>query len=219
MDSYNGIFSLLFASIELLLLLNLLKFADKTKENWIAISMVALLFGYQTLETMLCFFEINSQVLVYLAIAVISFLPPLGLLLVFTLAGNKNKLLYLIFIPALFFTVYYLINIPQLNLTACSIIAAKYNMPLGTLYGVFYYIPIILSMLIIPLFYIQTKFGIRKKLWRVLMIGYYGTIIPAVLFYLVIPGFVDAAESGVCKLAFIMALALSYFAIANRKGN
>lgn len=217
MESYNGIISLLIASFELLLFLNILKFAEKTKVNWMAIGMVGLLFGYQLLETLICFFGINDQWLIYLAFVVISYLPPLGLLLVLNFAGINNKFINIIFIPAIFFTIYYATVIPQFNLTICEILYAEYSYPLGDLYGVFYYLPVFLTLILTPVYYSRAKFGMRKKLWRILMIGYYVPFVPGIIMYLFMPGFVDAAESGLCKLAFVLAIAMSYFSIANRK--
>ena len=61
--NWNGTISLLFASIELLLIINLFVFAEKNTFNKYAIAIVTLLFGYQLIEFLLCFAEIQNQFL------------------------------------------------------------------------------------------------------------------------------------------------------------
>jgi hypothetical protein len=54
--NWNGIVSLFIACIELLLLINLLSFAEKNRFNILAIILVALLFLYQSAEALICTF-------------------------------------------------------------------------------------------------------------------------------------------------------------------
>ena len=86
--NWNGTVSLLIACFEFLLLFNLLVFAEKNSLNKIAITMVALLAGYQTMEFLMCQVELHSSFFPYFAFVIISFLPPLNLLLTLTLTHN-----------------------------------------------------------------------------------------------------------------------------------
>ena len=94
--NWNGTVSLLIACIEFLLLFNLLIFAEKNRLNKIAIIMIALLAAYQTMEFLMCQVELQSSFFPYFAFIIISFLPPLNLLLALTLTRNLNLTLILL---------------------------------------------------------------------------------------------------------------------------
>ncbi|MCO6446926.1 MAG: hypothetical protein J5I67_04715, partial [Ignavibacterium album] len=70
--NWNGIISLLLACIEFLLLFNLLVFVKKDKLNIIALVMIALLAGYQTMEFLMCQIELQSSFYPYFAFVIIS---------------------------------------------------------------------------------------------------------------------------------------------------
>ena len=61
-------------------------------------------------------------------------------------------ILKLIFLPALIFVIYYTFAIDQFAVTSCTVLYASYNYPLGDLYGFIYYIPIIISTIILSIF-------------------------------------------------------------------
>ncbi|MFN3873856.1 MAG: hypothetical protein ACK4R9_12730, partial [Ignavibacterium sp.] len=143
--NFDGIVSLLIACIEWILLINLLIFSKKDKTNIIALIMIALLAGYQTMEFIMCNLGLTKPVFPYIAFVIISYLPPLNLLLVLTLTNNKKfgRKIIFIFLPAVFFTVYYLFSITNFRVAKCTVIYASYYYPLGDLYGFFYYLPIL----------------------------------------------------------------------------
>ena len=107
MDNWNGIISLFIACIELVLLINLLVFAEKNKLNLTAMLMILILMIYQTLEFLMCQLGLDFSLMPYIAFVVISFLPPLGLMIVFVLYHYKSKYRSLIFLPALMLVLYY----------------------------------------------------------------------------------------------------------------
>ena len=162
MENWNGTISLLIACLEFLLLLNLLIFAEKNRLNKIAIVMVALLAAYQTMEFLMCQVELQSSLFPYLAFIIISFLPPLNLLLAFTLNRNISTKFYLIFIPAILFSIYYTFVIPEFALTSCTVLYATYNYPLGDLYGFFYYLPILISIILLAIFVKKESDKVKK---------------------------------------------------------
>ncbi len=88
--NWNGTVSLLIACFEFLLLFNLLVFAEKNRLNKIAIIMVALLAAYQTMEFLMCQVELQSSFFPYFAFVIISFLPPLNLILTLSLTRTLN---------------------------------------------------------------------------------------------------------------------------------
>ncbi|AFH50436.1 Hypothetical protein IALB_2733 [Ignavibacterium album JCM 16511] len=219
--NFDGIISLLIACIEWILLINLLIFSNKDKVNVIALTMVALLAGYQTMEFIMCNLGLTKPIFPYLAFVIISYLPPLNLLLILTLT-KSNKLgrkIILIFLPAIFFTVYYLFSIAKFEVAKCTVLYASYHYPLGDLYGFFYYLPILISMIILIKTIPETDDKRKKLIFKVL---FYSTIfisLPVVIgFSLMFAGsyaVISSMESIMCKFAFVYALSLSFLILYN----
>jgi len=219
--NWNGTVSLLIACLEFLLLFNLLIFVEKNKLNKIAITIIALLAGYQTMEFLMCQVELQSSFFPYFAFVIISFLPPLNLLLALTHTRNLALTLVvsLIFLPAILFSIYYTFVIPEFAVTSCTVLYATFHYPLGDLYGFFYYLPILISIMLLALF--VKKGGDKKKrlIEKVLLAGSIFISIPPVLgFILMFAGsysLISAMESVMCKFAFVYALCLSFICIYN----
>jgi hypothetical protein len=223
--NWNGTVSLLIACVEFLLLFNLLIFAQKNRLNKIAIIMVAQLAAYQMMEFLMCQVELQSAFFPYFAFLIISFLPPLNLLLVLTSAFAKvsaDKLTlvkFFIFIPAIVFVIYYSFVIFKFAVTSCTVLYATYNYPLGDLYGFFYYLPILLSIILL-IISVKKESDKKKKLQgKVLLFGnVFISIPPSLGFILMFTGsysFISAMESVMCKFAFVYALCLSFICIYN----
>lgn len=223
MNNWNGIVSLLIACVELVFLINLLVFAEKNKLNWIIILIVFLLFGYQTIEFLICGIGLTNSFMAYLAFVDITFLPPLNLFFVLTLINYKHKLTPLIFLPALSFVIYYFFVIDEFKSVQCTVLYASYNYPLGDLYGFFYYSPILFSVILLIKKIAsanQREFPISPKY---LLYGHLSLIIPVVvgftLLFLGYSGLINSIESILCKFAFLYCLVLVYFALSNKKNN
>jgi hypothetical protein len=219
MENWNGTISLLLACLEFLLLFNLLIFTEKNRLNKIAITMVALLAGYQTLEFLMCQVELQSSFFPYFAFVIISFLPPLNLLLALTLNKNTSTKFFLIFIPAILFSIYYTFVIPEFEVTSCTVLYATYNYPLGDLYGFFYYLPILISIILLEMFVKKESDKVERLIGKVLLFGAVFISIPPLLGHiLMIAGsysFIAAVESVMCKFAFVYALCLAFVCIYN----
>src|SRR3990172_4477960 len=222
MDSWNGIGSLFIACVELILLVNLLIFTEKNRFNRTSMLMVLLLVIYQTFEFLMCWAGINASFMAYLAFVDISILPPLNLILLFRLFKYENKILNLIFIPAVSFIVYYAFTVDQFAVTSCTVLYASYNYPLGELYGFFYYLPILITIMVLVRA-VQTKKDQRIKfISKVLLFGNIIISIPVVVgFTLMFSGnyvFISRMESIMCKFAFIYAVCLSIVSLFKSKG-
>jgi hypothetical protein len=217
MENLDGLISLLIACIELLFIINLLIFAKKNRLNKLIIAQVFLLFGYQSFEFLICFAGIKSQLFVYLALLDITLLPPLGLYSVLLFSDKLKSYHKFIFIPALFFIIYYPIVLDQLAVTKCTVLYASYYYPLGPLYAAFYYLPIIGSMIILNKKWGAESEPVKKSLTRIYFFGYIFTFIPSMIIAIFIPTFVNAVESLLCKMAFILAIHLTIFALKNKE--
>jgi hypothetical protein len=216
MENIDGIASLLIACIELVYIVNLLIFAKKNPVNLLSIGIVALLFGYQFLEFLICFAGLQDKIFIYLTMVDISYLPPLGLYTVLLYTGKLKSHHKYIFIPAIFFTIFFLIIISDLEVTKCTVLYATYHYPLGPLYATFYYLPIIGSMIIL-----NKRWGFetekkQRELTRLHFFGYLFTFLPGMIIAIFFPTFVVAVESLLCKLAFVLATFLTIFVLKNK---
>lgn len=226
--NWNGIGSLFIACIEIILLINLLIFAEKNRFNIIAIVMIAVLAGYQSLEFLMCQMGYQNSVFPYLAYIDISYLPPLNLLLVVTLKGSLNnltrilnRLKYLIFLPVISFTIYYTLVISQFKVTSCAVLYATYHYPLGELFGFFYYFPILLSIILLILNIKKEENYKLKLISKLLLTGAIFISLPVVLgFILMFAGsyqLISAIESIMCKFAVVYAVLIGYSCLINTK--
>jgi hypothetical protein len=219
--NWNGTVSLLIACFEFLLLFNLLIFAEKNRLNKIAITMIALLAAYQMLEFLMCQVELQSSFFPYFAFVIISFLPPLNLTLTLSLTHNLTLTLksWLIFLPAILFSIYYTFVIPEFAVRSCTVLYATYHYPLGDLFGFFYYLPILISIILLALFVRKESDKKKKLVGKVLLFGSIFISIPPVLgFSLIFTGsysLISAMESVMCKFAFLYALCLAFVCIYN----
>ncbi len=212
----DGSISLLIACMELVFIINLLIFAQKNSVNKMLIGQLALLFGYQFLEFLICFMGIQKQIVIYFAFLDITLLPPLGLYIALKYTGKLQSYHKYIFIPALFFILYYPFVLDQFKVTKCTVLYASYNYPLGEFYAVLYYLPIIAAMIIYNKNWGAEQDPHQKGLTRLLFFGYIFTFIPSMIIAIFFLSFVYAVESLLCKMAFILATFSFIFVLKNR---
>jgi hypothetical protein len=223
--NFNGIISLLLACIEFLLLFNLLVFIEKNRINIIAMLMIALLAAYQSMEFLMCQVGLQDSFYPYLAFVIISFLPPLNLILALTLTRNVNLTLkwVLIFIPAVAFSIYYLFVIPEFVVTSCTVLYASYHYPLGDLFGAFYYLPVLISIILFARFIPKTDDKKKKIIAKVLLFGSLFISFPVLIGFTLMfsknYSIISAMESIMCKFAFIYAVCLSFICLYNSPFN
>ena len=221
MDNWNGVGSLLIACLELILLINLLIFSEKNRFNNTAMTMLFILLIYQSFEFLICQAGLNSSFMVYLAFADISFLPPLNLILLFRLFDRKSKLLNLALLPPIGFAIYYAVIIEQFHVTSCAVLYASYNYPLGELYGAFYYLPIVISMIWLIKTIRSNSEKREKFIPKILLTGNLIISIPVIIgFVLMISGnyyLISKIESIMCKFAFFYAVCLGIVCLYNSK--
>ena len=221
MDSWDGIGSLLIASIEFVLFINLLVFAEKNKFNIIAILMIFILTTYQILEFLMCQMGIDFSLMPYLAFVIITFLPPLMLVLLAELFRYENKLLKLVFLPAVIFIIYYSFVIEHFAVTGCTVLYASYNYPLGDLYGFIYYTPIIISTIILSRAVVKESDTQRLFSIKVLLFGNIFIMVPVVVGFVILffgsAVLISKIESIMCKFAFVYVVSLAIICLYNSK--
>ena len=221
MSNWNGIVSLFFAATEFVLLCVVLFHLKKKKENLLAAILIFLLMGYQFLESLICYFHVSNSFVAFLAFADITFLPPTGLIFAWTIWGNTVKKNYLVYLPALFFLIYYSLTIEKFIVNTCTVFYASYSYPLGESYGFFYYAPVVITI-----FYLREKVKdnpgtLKAKLSGILIFAYVFISIPVAAGF-ILRSFGDSfvltvIESVMCKFALSLALALTYFVTKNQQ--
>ncbi len=221
MNNWNGLLSLFIACIEFILIINLLVFAEKNKINLLIIILVALLMGYQILEFLMCTLNLNYSYMVYFSIVIISFLPPLNFYFIFKYFGIDKSYLKLIFFPSIALAIYYYFVINKFAVTACSVLYASYNYPLGWLYAIFYYLPILVVIIFLLIIKDKQKNDQEKKKANTLLGGLIFISLPVIAAF-VLSIFhkyqlLEVIESVMCKFAFVYAICLSYFALMNKR--
>lgn len=188
--------------------------------------MIALLAAYQSMEFLMCQVGLQDSFYPFLAFVIISFLPPLNLLLAFTVTRNQNlnAKIILIFIPAITFSVYYLFVIPNFIVAKCTVLYASYHYPLGDLFGAFYYLPILISIILLIKFISRTDNKKQKVIAKVLFYGAIFISIPSLIGFTLIftagnYSIISSIESIMCKFAFVYAIILSFVCLYNSPFN
>ena len=220
MNNWNGLASLSLACIEFILLINLTVFAEKNKINLMAMALVLLLTIYQAIEFLMCSLNLKFSYMAYLAFADISFLPPLNLYFILRYFGVNGKYLKMIFIPAIIFVVYYSLVIEKFAVVSCSVLYASYNYPLGSLYGLFYYLPTIAAIIYLIKRLREKKDPAKEKLIKVLLGGLLFVSLPVITAFILLAmhnsRLLEIIESIMCKFAFVYAVCLAYFSLNNK---
>jgi hypothetical protein len=223
LKNWDGIVSLLIACIEFILIINIFIFAEKNKNNYLAALIISLLMIYQILEWIMCGLGFDSHLNAYIAFTDISFLPPLGLFFVLTFYKYRSKFLALLFLPALAFAIYYSTIINQFNANSCTAFYAIYKYPDGDLYGLFYYLPILITISFLIKGILKSTNKIVVRLSKILLTAYIIISLPVIIaFCLVLLNeelLLHSIVSIMCKFALLLALALTYFAINFKRIN
>lgn len=178
------------------------------------------------MEFLMCQVGLQDSFYPFMAFVIISFLPPLNLLLVLNLT-NKIELkpkVYLIFIPAIAFSIYYIFVIPKFVVAKCTVLYASYHYPLGDLFGAFYYLPILISIILLIKFIPKTDNKKQKVIAKVLLYGAIFISIPSLFGFTLIftagnYSIISSIESIMCKFAFVYAIILSFVCLYNSPFN
>jgi hypothetical protein len=162
----------------------------------------------------------------YLAFMIITLVPTLNFFLINRITNYNEKktfrFLELFFaVSALFFIVFYGLNYTLFEVKKCTVFYATYNYPLGFLYGVYYYLPILISFLMILNKRKNSDNQSLKIKLNILLSGYFFIIIPPLIGFILrifeLKEISISMESILCKFAFFYAIAISYYSIFNSK--
>lgn len=178
---------------------------------------------YQVFEFLMCGLGFDSSYTAFLAFTDISFLPPLGLFFVLSLYNYKSGYFKLLFLPATTFIFYYSTITDRFNVNTCTVFYAIYKYPLGDLYGFIYYVPIIITIVLLTRGIKKSADKIIVHLSKVLLTSYILIAIPVIIAFILVflnqTMLIQSIVSVMCKFAVILAIALTYFALKNKRPN
>jgi hypothetical protein len=178
---------------------------------------------YQLLEWVMCGLRLDFHLNAFFAFAVISFLPPLGLFFVLIFYKYHSKFFVLIFLPAVAFIIYYSTIIDRFNVNSCTVFYAIYKYPNGNIYGLFYYLPILITIGFLIRGFSKSTDKTIIQLSKILLTAYILISLPVIIAFilallneeLLLHGIVSV----MCKFALLLAIGLTYFAINYKKVN
>lgn len=188
-------------------------------------AILLLLAAYQIVEVLVC-----SRAPVYgfmpqMAFIVVTWLPPLGLLLIAQLSPSQSQLNYAIsyFMLAVALSIVIWIAFDERFVadSVCNVVYAKYStpMPRFQIYSWFYWLGL-LGMIILPALGARnSEDPDQQRLLRIVLIGSLGFIVPAVI----ITHFVEPAQGALpsimCHLALVLAISLARLIAVERRND
>ena len=216
----DGILSLILFGIELILLIIICIKNRDHPQFWIIFTIMLLLQTYQLSEFLLCI-GVAQNIVVRLAISIITFLPPTGYLLTIRVLQCKRKFVLLIFylslILAVILSFYFFFWDTTIVMKDCNPIYAVYQIGFTHLYGVYYNLVILLALLVI-FYQIIFKRVLKHNLKGLLvLIGYISFLLPMIITLLVDPELISATTSIMCKYAILLAITLLIFSFYREK--
>lgn len=178
---------------------------------------IFLLMLYQLIEFLICSLNFNEHIYTFFAFVVITFLPPLTLILILEFFNLYEKWIGSIFILSIVFVIFYGLIINHFEILKCTAFYASYHYPLGDLYGTYYYLPILISIIVLIIKINAHEAEEKTKLAKILLFGYIFVSIPVILAFILLifnnHQLVNIIESVMCKFALVLAICLSYFSL------
>ena len=216
MEEFLGLPSLFITSLELLLLANALIFGQKNRVNMIVFIIIAIFAANNLIEFLICQFKLNNKVLLLTNFSLISFLPPLSLLLVLKFWKHETNLKFIIFLPTLVIVYYFIYFIDSFKVMDCSYLYVTYLYPLRDELGIYYFVMNIAAIVFLLVKLRKPKLRYKRHL-NISLITAFGSaiVIPLLLLILFSPLHIYA-ESILNKFAFFYVLGLTYFSFKNK---
>lgn len=186
----------------------------QTTVTRLAVALLFFLATFQLAEYLVCQ-KLGGDALLWSRIGFISItmLPPLGIHLTYVLAGAKKRpLVWPAYMLAALFVAFFALAGRSLDGHACTgnYVIFQVAPGFGGLYGLYYYVLLIVTLLLGWYFIRSTRKKEVKKALRALMFGYAVFLIPTTTVSLMKPETVSAIPSIMCGFAVLLALVLSF---------
>lgn len=178
-------------------------------------AILLLLAAYQIVEVLVCSRAPMTGFMPQMAFIVVTWLPPLGLLLIAHLSPSQSQLNYAIsyfmLAVALSIVIWIALDDRFVSDSVCNVVYAKYSTPMPRLqiYSWFYWLGL-LGMIVLPVLGARnSKDPNQQRLLRIVLIGSLGFIVPAVITNRFVPPAQGALPSIMCHFALVLAVCLA----------
>lgn len=184
--------------------------------------MLLLLAGYQFMEIAVCSTP-NNLLFARAAYIEITWLPPLGLWLVFVLSGPKLRWMKIVslayFAAGLVFTAWIVLDAGCITKSFCELVIARYFSPnpFDPAYGIFYQTGLAMLILGAAAGLAHTEDLVLRKHLANLQTGVLGFAIPSLAVRMMIPDTQGVLPSVMCHFALILAVSLCFLVFRERR--
>ena len=216
MEEFLGLPSLFITSLELLLLANGLIFGQKNKVNLIVFILIGIFAANNLIEFLICQFKFNNKILLFTNFSLISFLPPLSLLLALKFWHHDSKLKFVIFLPTLVIVYYFMNFIGSFKVTDYNFLYVTYSYPLRDELGIYYFVMNIAALAFLLVKLREPKLRYKRHLNISLIVASGVAVVIPLLFLILFQSLDIYAESILNKFAFFYVLGLTYFSLKNK---
>jgi len=164
---------------------------------------------YQLSEFFMCI-GVRPDIVIHISFVVITFLPPTGLYLVTKMTNQQRPELVLYFLVGTLFSIYYGLKSGTVELIDCNPLYAIYSYQNSSLYGIYYYFTILLSIYLL-VYYLLKKHELKQanKNPLLLLMGYLAFLLPMGIITIIDPSLNAAIPSIMCKYALSLAIMLT----------
>jgi len=188
-------------------------------------AILLLLAAYQIVEVLVCSRTSMHGFMPQMAFIVVTWLPPLGLLLIAQLSPSQSQLNYAIsyFMLAVALSIVIWIALDErfVSDSVCNVVYAKYSNPTPRLriYTWFYWLGL-LGMIVLPVLGVRSSDDPnQQRLLKFVLIGSLGFIVPGVIVTHFVAPAQGALPSIMCHFALVFAIFLARLIAVERRCN
>jgi len=221
--NYSPVLSIITALFEISVAIWAIKGPGRKKIIYASSSILIILAIYQILEVIVCEVYQGNMFFSRLALLMVTWLPPTGLLLIAYLypATNKKTLRYsqLMFAFAFMIVVWILLDKEFVLDSVCTIIFARYVNPIPRymIYGGFYQIGLFSMLFLSILGIMKCENDNQQRLLGQVLLGSLFFIYPAMITVIAIPSTTGALPSIMCHYALLFAFFITRLIYLERK--
>ncbi len=214
MDDYNGLLALFIACMNLVLVLNILVFAEKNTLIKYIIFLITLFVLDQFGEFINCYFEPAESILLFIKLIVMLFIPATILIIVWNIHGANAKYNWITFVVPIVLSIVYAVSSLQPEVISCSPGSAAYLFPFQGITDAYFIASLILSAVI--LYSGIVKFPDQKKIIIVIFTGLVLAVLPAVIASLISNSAYEIKESLFGKTSVTLSVTLTYYSLKKK---
>jgi len=224
--SYSPILALATAAFEILVAcwaLVTLRSEERGRVVWTTSVILLLLAGYQLAEVALCADVAAAGLLPRLAFVIVTWLPPLGLLLIAHLHRPESRSVhgscYGFLAAAAGIVVWILLDGSFATASVCNAVYARYThaMPRFLIYSTFYWIGLAGMILFSGYGAVRSRDQRRRRQLKLLFVGTLAFVVPSIALSWLVPPTRGALPSILCHFAVLLAIALLQVLRVERK--